>query len=111
MFNLHILFLTLQLLLIETESDDGGSDLAAIVDSFLTSVVEAYGMVSELTTADKEQVSLRLAAVKEMSVKCIHEMVSILLVLIVFKSATENVVDLELLTCVLGFKSPFLSVS
>lgn len=64
---------TKRLELIENTTDDGGSDIPASVDAFLSSVVEAYGMVGEMTSSDKQQVALRLATVKEKGVQCNHE--------------------------------------
>ncbi|KAK3925441.1 Serendipity locus protein alpha [Frankliniella fusca] len=59
--------------LIEDISDDGGSDMPSAVDAFLSSVVEAYGMVGEMTSSDKQQVASCLAAVKERAVQSNHE--------------------------------------
>ncbi|XP_034245383.1 serendipity locus protein alpha-like isoform X2 [Thrips palmi] len=63
----------MKLQLLEGEADDGGAGVPSAVDSFLMSVVEAYGMVGEMTSADKQQVSSRSAAVKEKSVQCNQE--------------------------------------
>lgn len=65
----------LQLEILEEKTDDGGSNVPSAVDTFLASVIEAYGMVGEMTSADKQQVSTRSAAVKEKTVQCNHEMV------------------------------------
>lgn len=66
---------TKKLQLVEENVDDGGAGVPSAVDAFLTSVVEAYSMVGEMTSADKQQVLSRSAAVKEKSVQCNHEMI------------------------------------
>lgn len=84
--------------LLKDTSDDGGRQIFTAVDSLLSSVMEAYEMVGEMTSSDKQQVSTRLAAVKEKSAQCNHEMMGGAFNGLDWKCVGQRVMDTLILT-------------